>query len=196
MPHARFVRQCLKHDQVVRGLNNVPAGFQKLVAELVMVRAFDEFQAALAGIALRLACGCAYADGAIPMLLATPAASTAGAQTLFESYGRARRRGAKWSRTDFINETTRYVLDPGDTFTSICNANAVVISEMQAVRNRIAHSNAGSRARFGSVVRRHYGASLNSVSPGLLLLSPRFSPILLEQYLSACRIIVRGCARA
>jgi hypothetical protein len=181
---------------VIQGIRLIEPGLQKLVAELVMMRLFDEFQDALSGIAQRLACGTPYADGTPPSLLTAAAKSTAGARLLFEQYGRAKPRPAKWSRTKFINETTKHVLNATEPFTLACIANALVISEMQAVRNRIAHKNASSRAAFAPVVQRHYGAKLNNVTPGLLLLSPRFSPTLLERYVIACRVIATGCARA
>jgi hypothetical protein len=161
-----------------------------------MMRLFDDLQEAIAGVALRLACGTAYADGTRPNLLTAPARSTAGARQLFETHGRPKPKDTKWSKTGFINETTRYVLDAKDPFTMTCNANALVISEMQAIRNRIAHRNARSHSAFSTVVQRHYGAKLNNMSPGLMLLSPRFSPTLLESYIGACRIIARSCARA
>jgi hypothetical protein len=180
----------------MQGLSQIDVRLQKLLAELVMLRLFDEFQEAIAGVALRLACGTLYADGTSPSLLTAPARSTAGARHMYETIGRARPVRVRWSKATFINDATRYVLDPSNTFTTVCNANALIISEMQAVRNRIAHANTNSRAAFAIVVQRRYGAKLNQVSPGMLLLSPRFSPTLLEQYLGACRAIAKGCAKA
>jgi hypothetical protein len=195
VPYSEFVQRCARHNQIIVGLSSVDVRLQKLLAELVMMRLFDEFQEAISGVAMRLACGTPYADGTIPSLLTAPARSTTGARELFQTHGRPKEKAAKWSRTRFINETTKYVLDPKDPFTVACTANALVISEMQAVRNRIAHANAKSRAAFSQVVQRHYGAQLNNVSPGLLLLSPRFSPTLLTRYVAACRVITKACAR-
>lgn len=122
--------------------------------------------------------------------------STSSARDLYETFNRAKRQYVKWSKVAFINDTTKYVLNSSEPFTTACNVHALVISEMQAVRNRIAHANATSRAAFATVVQRRYGAKLNNVSPGMLLLSPRFSPVLLDQYLTACRVIAKACARA
>jgi hypothetical protein len=196
VPHFEFLQRSNRHDLVIHGLGQVEARLQKLVAELVMMRLFDEFQDAVAGIALRLACGTPYADGTIPNLLTAPAKSTSSARDLFETLGRAKRKYVKWSRASYINDATKYVLDATDPFTAVCTANALIISEMQAVRNRIAHANTKSRVAFSNVVQRHYGAKLNNVSPGVLLLSSRFSPPLLEQYVAACRVITKACARA
>lgn len=196
VPHSELVNRCNRHLQVIGGLQRIPPHLQRLLAELVMMRLFDEFQEAIAGIALRLACGTSYADGTLPTLLTSPAKSTTGARALYEAFGRAKPQSAKWSKTTFINDTTKYVLDTSDSFTATCSAHAIVIAEMSAVRNRIAHANANSRAAFARVVTRYYGANRNSVSPGILLLSPRFSPILLERYLGACRVITKACAKA
>ncbi len=196
VPHSEFAARSTRHDYVIQGLSQIDVRLQKLVAELLILRIFDEFQVAIAGVALRLACGTPYADGTLPALLTAPARSTAGARALYENFGRSKPNPAKWSKTSFINDTTKYVLDSSNKFRSACTANALVISEMQAVRNRIAHANAKSRAAFAVVVQRWYGAKLNNVSPGMLLLSPRVSPTLLEQYLTACRVITKGCAGA
>jgi hypothetical protein len=169
---------------------------QRLLAELVMMRLFDEFQGALAGVALRLACGAPYGDGSAPLLLTPAARTTATARTLYERHGRAKAKYLKWSKCSFINDTTKHVLDSSNTFLSICSANTLLISEMQAVRNRIAHRNTGSRSAFATVVQRHYGAYLNNVSPGLLLLSPRFRPPLLELYIASSRVIVKNCSKS
>lgn len=160
-----------------------------------MMRLFDEFQEAIAGVALRLACGTRYADGTSPNLLTSPAKSTSGARRLYETFGRPKPVPVRWSKATYINKTTMYVLDSSDPFTAVCNANALIIAEMQAVRNRIAHANANSRAAFSTVVQKRYGAKLNNVSPGMLLLSTRFAPTILDEYLTASRVIIRACSR-
>lgn len=161
-----------------------------------MMRVFDEFQETLAAVAFRLACGCAYVDGTPPVLLTTPAKSTTSARLLFENHSRTKFRAVKWSKVSYINETVRYVLHPADPFALACNQHAVIISEMQAIRNRIAHKNATSRTGFNKVVRRRYGAKVNAITPGVLLLSPRFSPPLLQEYVRTCRVVVRDCVKA
>ena len=196
VPHTEFVARSNRHGEVIQGLSQVEARLQKLLAELVMLRLFDEFQEAISGVALRLACGTPYVDGTAPALLTAPARSTPGARHLYETFGRPRPVKLRWSKTTFINDATKYVLDSSNAFSAVCSANALTISEMQAIRNRVAHSNVKSRAAFSLVVQRRYGATLNHVSPGMLLISTRFSPTLLEEYLGACRTIMKGCAKA
>ena len=194
VPYLEFLDCCARHSRIVEGLSAIDIKLQRLVAELVMMRLFDELQEGLSGIATRLACGASYVDGTAPLLLVPAARSTTGARTLFSELNRTKPVQLRWSKVSFINETTRYVLDEADTFRRGCGAHALVVSEMQAVRNRIAHANRASRKAFRVVVRRHYGADLNHVSPGMLLLSPRFTPTLLERYLTSCRVIVRDCS--
>ena len=196
VPYQEFLNQDSRHGQIVAALPAIEPRLQKLLAELILMRSFDEFQTAIAGIACRLACGTNYVDGTAPQLLVSRARSTAGAIDLFENHGRQRRRYVKWSKVSYINETTEYVIDRSDPLLVACSSGSVVISEMQAVRNRIAHANSSSRANYAGVIRRHYGAALNNVSPGLFLLSPRFTPTKLEEYLTSCRVVLKQSVRA
>src|SRR4051812_37525825 len=44
VPHNDFITRSHRHRQVIQGLTQIEARLQKLVAELVMLRLFDEFQ--------------------------------------------------------------------------------------------------------------------------------------------------------
>src|SRR5687768_16655867 len=44
VPHNEFVARSARHDQIVAGLGDVDVKLQKLLAELVMMRLFDELQ--------------------------------------------------------------------------------------------------------------------------------------------------------
>lgn len=195
VPYADFIAQSDRHRRVIQGVPSIEVKLQRLIAELVMMRLFDEFQAAIAGIASRLACGASYGDGTSPILLTAPAASAAAAVRLFEQYQRTNTKRAIWSRADFVVATTEKVLDSSDHFAAACQAHSLIYSDMQAIRNRIAHSNHRARRSYAAVVRRHYGATMNHITPGTLLLSPRFSPTLIDTYLTASRVIVKSSAR-
>lgn len=194
VPHSNFLERFNRHDTVFRRLPTLDAKLQKLIAELIMIRMFDEFQDAISGVALRLACGASYGNGTPPTLLTSAAGSMTSARKLFESSGRKQPTNVRWSKTNFINDTTKYVLDPTDPFTQTCSRHATLIAEMLAIRNRIAHNNGNSRRAFARVINKQYGAHLNGISPGLLLLSPRFKPIPLQNYMTVSRVIVRECA--
>jgi hypothetical protein len=196
VPYLEFTARSNRHNQVRAGLTTVDPKLQQLLAELVLMRLFDEFQEAVSGIAWRLIAGAGYADGSVPTLAVPFAPSRTHAIELMQNHGRAKAIGLKWSRVSYVNENLRHIMDAQEHFRSALNSQALAISEMQAIRNRIAHSNASSRAKYAVVVKRHYGAALNAVPPGRLLLSPRFSPTLLETYISGCRAIVRACCRS
>ena len=187
--------RCNRHHNVLVDLPLASPRLQQYVAELVMIRLFDEFQEALAGIATRLVCGASYLDGSQPSPILS-VHSTSAAQTLMKTYGRSRPTELRWSKATFINGNTQFVLPGAEYFTTVVSANGTIIAEMQAVRNRIAHKNTNSMNAFMTVVARRYGARRPNVSPGLLLLTPRFTPTLLEQYLLATQIIARSCVRA
>lgn len=196
VPREEFEQRCQRHYQVLAGLAEVDPKLQKLIAELMLIRLFDELQEAISGIALRLASGAKYCDGSTPALLVPSARSAASARNLFECQDRVKRRPCKWSRVSFINETTKYVLDESDNFREAIGNYALIVAEMQKIRNRIAHANASSRREFQKVVRNYYGAARNQVTPGLLLVSPRNSPTLISAFVTASRMLVRDCAGA
>lgn len=196
VPLRTFLERNQRHRDIANGLSALDIGLQKAVAELLVIRLFDDFLEAMAGTAYRLGSGAVYLDGTPPGLLTTPARSVPGARSLYQEHGRTKPTQVKWSLVKHINETTRYVIDRGDPFLRGCNSHALVISEMCAIRNRIAHSNQGSRKSFSDVLRRHYGGVPRGVSPGTFLLSQRFSPTRIEFYLAASRLILRDCTLA
>ena len=194
VPHATFAKKCDRHSLVASKLMSISdPNLRRLLAELVMMRLFDDFQEALQGFAIRLACGATYVDGASPVLLTSPASTTAGALAMFENLNRTKPIYAKWSKYTYISGTVKHVLDQGDHFLTACRSHTGLISEMQAVRNRIAHAKAKS---YPAVVQRHYGAAFNHITPGVLLLTDRFSPTLLDTYIASCRTIAKACSRS
>ena len=196
VPYLTFLERNAQHSRIAAVLPGLEPALQKALAELILIRLFDDLQEALSGMAYRLACGTAYVDNTAPQLLTAPARSTAAARYLFETHNRAKHQYVKWSRTSYIKSTVKHVLDWTDPFVAACDAHSLTISEMQSVRNRIAHRNATTRGPFNLVLRRYYGGAPTNVSPGLLLITPRVAPAPLFRYLTASRIIVKDCVRA
>jgi hypothetical protein len=139
--------------------------------------------------------GANYVDGSHPALMVPAARSNNDAIFQMRTHGRAKEINLRWSKATYIRENLKFVLSPADHFFVTIGTFGEEISEMRAVRNRIAHSNRNSRAEFAKIVFRHYGGSVNGVTPGILLLSPRRSPVLLEQYISISRAIVTACSK-
>lgn len=197
VPFDWFLEQNLRHSRIVAALPGLDPALQKALAELVLIRLFDDLQESIAGMAYRVACGTPYVDGTSPGLLTSPARSADGARLLFQSHGRGgKTRFVKWSKSKYIKDTVRHVISPTDPLLVACDAHSLVISEMQIIRNRIAHRNSSTRKTFNTVLTRYYGGTPTNVTPGLLLLAPRVSPPPLHQYLAASRVIVKDCCRA
>jgi hypothetical protein len=176
-------------------LNCLSLVHQKLVAEIVLLRLFSLFENLIVSVSLKLACGATYVDGSNPTLLVR-ARSSKHALTLFQTYGRNKQRLLQWSKAADIKENLRYVINYTDNIATVVDRNGVLIDELRRIRNRIAHNNVKARKNYREVVRRYYGAFMNHVTPGILLLTPRIRPPLLEQYIRQERILVKDIVKA
>lgn len=177
-------------------LNSLSALHQKLVAEIVLLRLFSLFENLITSVSLKLTSGASYVDRTVPMLLAR-ARSSQSAMVLLKTHGRAKPiNQLRWSKGSEIKNNLRHVMDQNDNLMTVVDRNAGFIDELRRVRNRIAHNNAQSRKNYRDVVRRHYGAYMNNVTPGMLLLTQRLQPSLLEQYIRREGILVRDIVKA
>lgn len=182
--------------QLCGTLTILPSTHQKLVAEIILLRLFSLFENFVSSVAEKLACDTTYFDGSSPLLLMQASASR-NARTLFQTYGRSRPRNQlMWSKAAEIKKNTKYVIDPNDNFSRVIDRNGNLIDELRRVRNRIAHNNAQSRKNYKEIVRRYYGAYMNHVTPGVLLLTPRMKPRLIEQYIRQARILAKDIVKA
>jgi len=162
----------------------------------VLLRLFSLFENAISSICLKLACGARYIDGTAPNLTSR-ACSVQTARTLFQRHGRLRPRHVlKWSTAAEIKENLRYIIDINDNIVVVVDRNGSLIDELRRVRNRIAHNNPQSRKNYRDIVRSYYGAFLNNVTPGILLITQRLTPSLLERYIKKQRIFMKDAARA
>lgn len=169
----------------------LPPKYRKLIAEIILLRAFSLLEETICAIASKLACGIPYCDGAQANILIRASSSTDALQKMI-SHGRTRPRWTlSWSRASEIKKNMQYIIASGDHFMSIVDQHGTFIDEMRRIRNRIAHNNYNSRKNYYVIVRRYYGAYLNNVTPGTLLLSVRRTPILIESYLVKCRILIK-----
>lgn len=192
VPLNTFTDKCDRYLVVARKVAFIEDHeIRKMMAELVMMRLFDDLQELVEGVAIRLACGATYMDGSTPVLLVPHFRDTGQALTAFDTLSRARPKHAKWSKAGFINDAVKYVLDPVEHFRITCSAVGSDLNEMRVVRNKIAHRRV---PEYRNVVRRYYGAYRNNVSPGILLLSPRFD--LLSSYIRKSVVIARSLCKA
>lgn len=186
-----FNREVDKLSDLEKNINYLPAKYQKLVAEIVLLRLFYLVENAFFSIACKVVCGAQYLDGSSPNVMIS-CRTVRSAEIQMKNHGRSRpRHTLKWSKASEIKENLKYVLDRHDHFVRTVDFHGTFIDEIRRVRNRIAHNNPTARNNYQVVVRRYYGAQLNGLTPGTLLISSRHSPNVLRQYLAKSKILIK-----
>lgn len=169
--------------------------YSKLVAEIELLRLFDMLVDVIASAAIKIVCGAFYVDGSQPSVLLHSRSRTSALQNMMTA-GRPKPRILRWTEVDEIKKNLTYVLDPSEHFINILDSHALLINEMRIIRNRIAHNNEASRRNYKKVILRYYGAELNPISPGILLLSPRQKPPLITKYFMQSRALIKTLLKA
>lgn len=164
---------------------------RKLMAEIVMLRSFYLLENIIRSLSVKIACGASYVDGTRPALL-QKSSNEAAALHSMKNLGRTKQKwNLKWTTVSEIKDNLKYTLGLTEHFIIVLDRNGTLIDEMRRVRNRIAHNNNKSRTDFQIIVRRHYGAFLNSITPGILLITPRNNPPMIRQYLATSKILIK-----
>ena len=172
----------------------LPPKYQKIVAEILMIRLFDLYQFHVKRIVCKVLCGCEYLDGKRPSLL-HQSRSLSGAEKDMKSIGRGTNVTLRWSKVSYIKKNVFPLIDPNDHLLTTLDRYGNLIDEMRKVRNRIAHKNRKSQTGYADVLRRRYGARVFGVPPGTFLLSPRWKPTVMEEVLISTRILVRDLVK-
>ena len=191
--YRQFVEQEGRLTDVINNLTATDPRLQKLIAELVMVRLFSLVEEHLRSITLKVLCGARYVDATSPTLI-VPCRNMRTALDNIIAHGRTRplhANNVKWTNVAAIKGNVGHLLIATEHMLTVLDQHSLVIDEMRNVRNHIAHGTEDTRRKFKRVVNRHYGATPNNVTPGVLLLSSRQTPILINQYIVSSRIIVR-----
>ena len=176
--------------ELLDNINSLQPRYAKLVAEILLLRLFDSLEETITSITTKIMCGALYADGSQPGLLIQSKSRVAAINNM-SNYGRRGARYLRWSQVKEIKENVRYVIDPNEHFLNEIDRHVLFFDEIRWIRNRIAHNNATARKNYRKAVLRYYGAYVNSVTPGKLLLSSRQNPVLIRQYLKKSRILVK-----
>lgn len=179
----------------LRALDEIP---RRYVAEMIVVRLFALFEAFVEDSACRLLCGATYCDGTHPALqLSRPTRGFERARDAMRTYARLKPHNMlRWGKAGEIRKNLEYVFPAHEHFVNTLIGHGQFISDLRKVRNHIAHSNAGTRRDFSQVSANYYGAPVNGITPGRMLLSNRFAPILVEQFSLKTRIILRAAVKA
>jgi hypothetical protein len=112
-------------------------------------------------------------------------------------YGRASPRNElRWTRAREIALNLEMLFGRNEHFVGILLGYGGFISDLRKIRNHIAHGNDGTYKRFQEVVSRHYGADVPGLTPGRMLLSSRFNPILVEQLCRQTQVVLKTALKA
>lgn len=171
---------------------------QSLIYELTHLRLFSLIELHLQSITTKLLCNASYVDGVSPTLF-HKSPNARQAMSNMRSFARAKSLPAiniRWNDVVRIEENVQHLLDTNDNLLVELRKYVTEIDHMRRIRNHIAHKNQDTRKKFKPVVAYHYGAYANSVTPGLLLISPRRNPCLMRQYLATARIIIKDVTKS
>jgi hypothetical protein len=166
------------------------AKHQKIIAEMIMLRAFSVLESSISEIAFKLASGACYTNKTMP-ILKVRAKSMSGARTNFLNYGRKKPiQNLKWTQSKSINDSIKYVMDPTSAYIDNVRIYASLLNEMRQVRNALAHSSPTAKAEFRTLVRGIYGTRSNITAGSFLISISRGKICKLEQYLLSSNIIL------
>lgn len=183
---------------VVTQLPTVTSFSRQYLAEMVVIRLFAMIEAVLEDSACRMVCGAKYCDGTTPTLRRPyPTRGFKRARHEMCHFGRTEPlQQLRWSRAGEVGENLALLFPRSEHFVNTILLHGQFISDLRKVRNHIAHDNRGTRLHFQEVVRNYYGASVHSMTPGRMLLSTRFSPILVERFCRQTRIVLLSAIKA
>jgi hypothetical protein len=175
----------------------LPPNFQKIAAEILLLRTATILENFLADYFRKLVCGASYIDGTQPQNFVT-ASSMADSEHLMLSHGRQRTSGRfmKWLLIQNIVSNVGYVIDPSDHCVVTLSRFSNEINTIRLIRNHIGHNNSGTKREYLTVVRGVYGTAARTIPCGVLLMSRSMVPgTLLKQYIVSVRVIARTLAK-
>lgn len=175
-------------------IENMP---RQYIAELLCIRLFALLEITIEDCACRLVSGAVYCDGASPQLSRpSPTHGAERAREAMRIYGRTKPRNKlRWNKSSEIAENLEMLFPRNEHFVATLLGQGAFISDLRKIRNHIAHRNAGTREKFQQVVSAYYGAAIPSMTPGKLLLSPRFRPMKLETMCRQTRTVLLAAIR-
>lgn len=182
------------------GISGAP-NVQKAMAELVLLRIFYRLEAFLAEATARICCGAPYLDGSLPALLLQSTSRNSAVANMrchgrFKANGMPKTIDLKWTIDADILNNVKFLVAQPDNFTSVIANHGPEMDRLRRMRNHIAHGNRDTSKKYRPVVTYHYGVALPHITPGVLLLSPRFTPILLTQAFVFARVFARDLVKA
>lgn len=182
---------------LIQSLKELEATQRHYIAELIALRLFSLVETTIESSACKIVCGATYSDGSSPTLYRSrPTAGLERAREAMRKYDRIDDRRLRWSKVSEIRQNLEKLCPSAEHFVTTLSGHGDYISDLRKVRNHIAHGNSGTRSKFQHVVRKRYGASIPSLTPGKLLISSRFSPLIVEEYCRKARVILKASLKA
>ena len=192
-----FMKETARLTDILQSTSSLAPTHRKFIAEIALIRLSVLIDNTMRSVFCKLACGAAYIDGSMPIILAhqrnIPAAITA-----MQRLNRPKLRySLPWNDGSKIRDNIQFLIDPADQCHQLIKNYASFLTEIRYIRNHIAHRNANSRANFVKLIRKYYGARVPGVTCGNLLVSPRVSPKrpLLAAHLITANVMLKDIAR-
>lgn len=182
-------------DSLLSPISALPPRHRKLIAEIVLVRLFLLVENTIQSISAKVLCGADYLDGTTPKRL-VKGKSVRHAYELMRTHSRSKpKRVLSWVQSDEIRDNMGKTLNTTDPYFSTIMNHGGLLTDMRFVRNHIVHGNNGSRLNFQKLVRNRYGGLKSGISPGIILLTPKLNPPLLQEFLKGSRLLIRSLVR-
>jgi hypothetical protein len=194
--HRSFFKETDRLLDLLVSMSQLSATHRKIIAEITHLRLVFLVENHLKRIFSKLCCGAPYLDTSSPQLLARQRSATAAIQAM-QQLNRAKAINLAWNDGPSIRRNVEHIVNLSDHSISIVKNNGSFLTELRYIRNHIAHRNDGTLRNFQKIVKNYYGATVPSISSGLLLLSPRVSvPPLIEVHVKTSRILIKDIVKA
>lgn len=167
----RFVNETHALENLLSETGSLPPRQRKLIAELILIKLAVGFENCISQGIYRLAAGQPDLAGQTVTRHSNPQTISSARSALLTGV-----RGAPWLNASDMCSCLLNVVPPTEPLLQRIRQHGVTVTTIRKVRNHIAHRNSNSSIKFREVVRQVYGAPLNHISPGTLLLTHRSGP--------------------
>lgn len=185
-----FVKESSKLQRLLGDIRSLSPKYQTIIGEIVMLRLFGLLEITLCSVAKKIVCGARYLDGSAALTLHN-AKSISGAELAMKKHNRPSRVELRWSSVRHVKKNIEFVIDKSDNYVLQIDKSVSEFNEMRRIRNYIAHRNQSTRQQYRGIVSKYYGAYVNRITPGILIMNEQHvRPRLIDQYFGMARTLV------
>jgi hypothetical protein len=167
----RFVAETATLETLLSQTEALSPAHQKLIAELIIVKLAVAFENCISQGLYRIVAGQPDLSGAVVARHTTPNTIAAAKAQLLAGAQRT-----PWLNASEVCASLQKVVENNDPMLERIRRHGPTVSAIRKIRNHIAHRNRNSSLKFRDLVLQVYGARLNHISPGTLLLTRRIGP--------------------